>query len=278
MLDQVNVASVACDTTGYEDRIRFTNQKERKENQTMRKLIIAAIVAALLSLAVQAQKQLKPWGEWSQKDAQKILNDSAWGRTQTETDTSQMFFSPTNDTGVTRSTSNSGSRARQGATNEAVHVNFHVRFFTAKPIRQALVRLMEINQTNLSKDTIERLNLFANLQSNEWIIVAVAFDATDQRYSGPVLQAFGSATTDLAKNNTYLERKDGKKIFLNEYVPPGKDGFGARFIFPRVVDGQPFLAADTGEVRFFSEFSAGSVSIKLDRRFKITDMMYNGNL
>jgi len=244
----------------------------------MRKLIVAALLALLLSLTVQAQKQLKPWAEWSQKEAQKILNDSGRGQTQTETDTSQMFFSPTNDTGVTRSTSNSASRAQQGATNEAVHVNYHVRFFTAKPIRQALVRLIEFNQTNLPKDTIERLNQFANLQSNEWIIVAVAFDASDQRYSGPVLQAFGSATTDLAKNNTYLERKDGKKLFLNEYVPPGRDGFGARFIFPRVVDGQPFLAADSGEVRFYSQFSAGSTSIKLDRRFKTTDMMYNGNL
>ena len=84
----------------------------------MRKLIIAALLPALLSLTVQAQKQLKPWAEWSQKEAQKILNDSPWGQTQTETDTSQMFFSPTNDTGVTRSTSNSASRAQQGATNE----------------------------------------------------------------------------------------------------------------------------------------------------------------
>jgi len=244
----------------------------------MCKLLIAALFAALLSLTVQAQKQPKPWAEWSQKEAQKILNDSAWGQTQTETDTSQMFFSPTQDPNRMGRSSNDSSRTQQGATNQAVYVNFHVRFFTAKPIRQALVRLIEFNQPNLPKDTIERLNQFANLQSNEWIIVAVAFDASDQRYSGPVMQAFGSATTDLAKNNTYLERKDGKKLFLNEYVPPGRDGFGARFIFPRVVDGQPFLAADTGEVRFFSEFSAGSVSIKLDRRFKITDMMYNGNL
>src|SRR6266481_9304486 len=101
----------------------------------MRKYSIAALTMVLfMAGAVSAQKQLKPWGEWSQKDAQKILNDSAWGQTQTETDTSQMFFSPTNDTGVTRSTSNSASRAQQGATNEAVHVNYRVRFFTAKPI------------------------------------------------------------------------------------------------------------------------------------------------
>ncbi len=245
----------------------------------MRKLAIATLVTAVFAAGILAQKPVKPWVEWNQKEAQKILDDSAWGRTQTETDTSQMFFSPTSDPGrQNRTTSNDDARLKQGATNQAVQVNFHVRFFTAKPIRQALVRLMELNQTNLPKETIERLNQFANLQSNQWIIVAVAFDASDQRYSGPVLQALGSATTDVAKNNTYLERKDGKKLFLNEYVPPGKDGFGARFIFPRVVEDQPFLAADSGEVRFYSEFRVGSTGIKLDRRFKIADMVYNGNL
>src|SRR6266478_2596121 len=209
MLDQVNVASIACDTTGYEDRIRFTNQKERKENQTMRKLIIAAIVAALLSLAVQAQKELKPWGEWSQKDAQKILNDSAWGRTQTETDTSQMFFSPTSDPNRSRSTSNDSSRLSQGATNQEVHTNYRIRFFTAKPIRQAFARLIALKQATMTKELTAQLTAWSDQHTDDWIIVAVAFDATDQRYSGPVMQAFGSATADTIKNTTYLERKDG---------------------------------------------------------------------
>jgi len=245
----------------------------------MRKLAIATVVMSLFTAGIMAQK-LKSWDQWSKKDAQKILDDSPWGQTQTDTDTSQMFFSPTTAPGVNgaRSTSNDSSRQAQGATNQAVNTNYRIRFFTAKPIRQAFVRLMELQQPNLPKDMIERLNAFANLQSNEYIIVAVAFDATDQRYSGPVLQALGSATTDLTKNNTYLELKNGKRLFLTEYVPPGKDGFGARFIFPRVMDGKPFLNPDSGEVRFYSEFSVGSRGIKLDKRFKIADMMYEGQL
>src|SRR5215472_7705327 len=174
----------------------------------MRKIAIATVVMSLFTAGIMAQK-MKSWDQWSKKDAQKVLDDSPWGQTQTETDTSQMFFSPTSAPGVNgaRGTSNDSSRQSQGATNQAVNVNFRIRFFTAKPIRQALVRLIEIQQPNLTKDMIERLNAFANLQSNEYIIVAVTCDATDQRYSGPVFQALGSATTDLTKNNTYLERK-----------------------------------------------------------------------
>ena len=174
-------------------------------------------------------------------------------------------------------------------------MNYHIRFFTAQPIRQALVRLVELNNNALSSEAIGRLNDFANIHSTDLIIVTVAFDSTDQRYSGPVMQAFGSSTTDVLKNNTYLERSDGKRVFLTEYLPPGKDGFGARFIFPRQVDGKPFLNAESGEVRFYSGFSAAAESstitspqsrakvpdstpIKLDRRFKVADMIYEGRL
>lgn len=242
----------------------------------MRKLAIAALMAALLAVGTLAQKQSKPWGEWSKKDAEKILNDSPWGQTQTETDTSQMFYSPTSDPNTRGRTSNDSSRLGQGATNTEVHVNFHVRFFSAKPIRQAFARLIELNQPNLPKQTEAQLTAWSNAHSDDWIIVAVAFDSTDQRYGNVVMQAFGSATTDLAKNNTYLERKDGKKVFLSEYQAPGKDGAGAKFVFARTLDGQPFMTADGGEFRFHSEFSTGSNAIKLDRRFKAADMLYEG--
>src|SRR5437870_3629025 len=247
----------------------------------MRKFAMAVLVATLFAPSMLAQK-LKSWDQWSQKDAQKILDDSAWGRTQTDTDASQMFYSPTSQPpgrGLgTRATSNDSSRTSQGATNQAVNLNYRVRFFTAKPIRQAFVRLMELSQPNLPKETIERLNQFANLHSDQYIIVAVTFDSTDRRYSGPAEQAFGSATAEILKNDTYLERKDGKRLFLTEYVAPGKDGFGARFIFPRTVDGQPFLSPDSGEVRFYSQFAIGSTGLKLNMRYKVSDMIYDGQL
>ena len=89
------------------------------------------------------------------------------------------------------------------------------------------------------------------------------------------MQAFNSAATGMLKNNTYLERNDGKRLFLEEYVPPGKDGFGARFIFLRELDGQPFITKDSGDVRFYAQFTD---SIKIDRRFKVPEMIYKGDL
>ena len=250
-------------------------------NQTVISFLAALILLAGL-VTITAQEKSKAWGEWSKKDAEKMLTDSPWAQTQTDTDTSQMFYSPTNDPRLGgRTTSTTDSRIAEGATNQAINVKFHVRFFSARPIRQALVRLMELQQKP-SPEVEAKLTGFAEMQSTNSIIVTVIYESNDQRFSGAVMQAFNSAATGTLKNECYLERTDGKRLFLEEYVPPGKDGFGARFIFLRELDGQPFITADTAGVRFFAQFpgarSADANGLKIDRRFKIADMMYKGAL
>ena len=245
----------------------------------MRKYSIAALTMVLfMAGAASAQKPVKPWGEWTQKEAQKILDDSAWGHTQTETDTSEMTFSPTNDVGTSRAAPTSGQRERQGAVNQAVPLNFRIRFFTSKPIRQAFARQIALKQAAVTKELTAQLTAWSDAHTDDWIIVAVAYDSTDQRYSNPVMQAFGSATADTIKNNTYLERKDGKRVFASDYQAPGTDGAGAKFVFARTLDGQPFLNAESGEVRFYSEFRTARPPFKLDMRFKVADMMFDGKL
>jgi hypothetical protein len=234
----------------------------------MSKFASVALLTALFAVAVLSQKQFRPWGEWSQKDALKILEDSPWGQTQTETDTSIFFSAP----------AESNRRMGGGSTNQEINLNFRIRFFTAKPIRQALVRIMEIQQKNLPSETSDRLTKFANLRSDQWVILTLNFDSTNERYSIEVMQALGRVTTELIKSQTYLERKDGKRAYLNQYVAPGKDGFGARFIFPRQFEGEPFLSPKSGEVRFHSELLVGAKSVTFDRRFKTADMVYNGEL
>jgi hypothetical protein len=185
-----------------------------------------------------------------------------------------MFYSPTQDPQRMGRTSNDGSRLAQGATNQSVNVSFQVHFFSARPVRQALARIMEIDNKPPA-DVAAKLHQFAEMQSPSSIIVTVTYTSSDQRYSGVVMQEFNSANTGTMKNDVYLQRSDGKQLFLEEYVPPGKDGFGARFIFLREVDGAPFIKDASGELRFYAKYPNG---IKVDRRFKLADMMYQGQL
>lgn len=248
------------------------------KHSTIKTICVSVACAVLLcSLLVSAsvaqnQKAEKPWTEWTQKDAEKILSGSPWSQAQVDTDTRELFFSPTNDSRSGGGT-NPEARLESGARNQAVDIKFIVRFFSARPVRQALVRLMELKQKP-EPDMIERMHAFANVKSTESIIVTLTVETPDQRYLGPAMQAMNSAITANLKNETYLER-GGKRHFLHEYVPPGQDGFGARFIFLRNVDDKPFIDGNSGEVRFLTKYPNG---MKVDRRFKVSDMMYEGQL
>src|SRR6185295_5496261 len=144
-----------------------------------------------------------------------------------------------------------------------------------RPVRQAFMRMIQLQQKNLEPDVIDRMNSFAEVPSAESIIIAMTIEGTDKRSLGKVMQIIESAATGTLKNTTYLERNDGKRVFLEQYVPPGKDGFGARFIFKRIVDERPFLTTDFNTVRFVSEFGT---AVKLNMRFKVSDMMVDGKL
>jgi hypothetical protein len=244
----------------------------------MKKLaIILAFVFALV-IGAEAQKKVKPWTEWTEKEVLKMLNDSAWGQTQTETDTSEMFYTPNsqnrNPIGNRPLDGPSGSgndRSTQGQLNQATNVNYRIRLLTAKPIRQALARRAQMQNPELA----EQLKAFAEQQTDRYIVVAVECDSKDRRFSGPAIQVFNSAATGVLKNNTYLENKDGKRLFLQEYIAPINDGMGAKFVFPRTLDNEVFVNEQSGYLRFYSEMAK---NLKLNMRFKIADMTYDGKL
>jgi hypothetical protein len=236
---------------------------------------VAALALLLALIAATAQEKGKAWSDWSKKDAEKMLNNSPWAQTQTDTDTSQMFYSPTSDPRLgARVTSTTGVRVGEGATNQSINIIYRVRFFSARPIRQALIRLMWIQQPP-PPEVAQKMTNFAELQATDSIIVSVTYESNDQRYSHAVMQEFNSAITATMKNNSYLDRSDGKRQFLEEYAPPGKDGFGAKFIFLRKQDGQPFISKTAGEIHFHVEYPSG---LKIDRRFKVAEMIYRGEL
>jgi hypothetical protein len=261
----------------------------------MRKVAIAALLTVLFTVLVLAQKQ-KPWSEWTETKAEKILNDSPWGQTQVDTNYSEMTYSPT-----TGSSGNTGSRpappaapgiraeqgsinrnrASEGAYNQAVDIKFRVRFLSAKPVREAFASLIVLKQEGLDPEHRQRADLRGQMQQfvdrdfKDFIVLAVTFEASDGRLLGKAFQDFNNATTATIKNNTYLERSDGQRLFLIDYRPPAADGLGARFVFSRILAKHDFLSPDHNEVRFHSEVGP---NVKLDRRFKVSDMIYEGKL
>jgi hypothetical protein len=244
----------------------------------MRKVLFTCSILVLLAASVSAQKT-KPWTEWTAKDADKILNDSAWGQTQTESDSGSR---PDSTSAITQTTAaressvkNAGAAANveSGEKKAGVALYYRVRLLSAKPIRAAFVRLIEIQGAPPEK--VAQWRTFVDRDFGDYIVVTITMDgSTDRKRMGTVMAEIGSVDAAALKATTYLERKDGKRVALMEYRAP-TDVLGAKFVFPRTLDGKPFIAADSGELRFSTE--AGKV-LKISKRFKVSEMMYDGKL
>jgi hypothetical protein len=174
---------------------------------------------------------------------------------------------------------NQAPAAEQAQTTppSAVHINFRIRFMSARPVRLAVKRMMELKlKEKMSAEMAEHLKTFVSGDFKDLIVVTVVCDSPQVGANVQEAQSLlHNRGTAQLKNDTFLEIKGGKRLFLQEFQTPRNDGMGARFLFPRTVDGQPFITPETNEVRFFAELSS---AYKLDRRFKIKDMTYEGKL
>jgi hypothetical protein len=233
-------------------------------------------VVSLFTCVALAQKQ-KPWTEWTKKDVDKTLNDSAWGQTQSEGGVGASQSSEGAVTQVAAPRASDRQLNRQGESGETKPVNYvkyYVRFLSAKPVRAAFARQVLLSRPAADEALTTQLQGFIDRDFSEYIVVSVGVEVGDQRMAGPIMQAFSHANTEALQKTVYLERKDGKKLFLMDYRPPVEDGMGAKFVFKRVVDGQPFLT-ENDSVRFVAQLNE---KMKLDTRYKLSNMLYDGKL
>jgi hypothetical protein len=241
----------------------------------MMRVVSACFVVALLLSAVVAQKQ-KPWTEWSRKDVEKTLNDSAWGQTQSEGgEQSSGNESAITQVAAPRAADREINRSGEsGETKPSTLVKYHVRFLSAKPVRAAFARKVLLSKSEPEEALTSQLQGFVDRDFSDFIVVSVGVEVGDQKMAAPVMRAFTIATTEGLQKNVYLERKDGKKLYLMEYRAPVEDGMGAKFVFPRKFEGQPFLS-ENDSVRFFAQMNE---KMKLNTRYKLSDMLYEGKL
>ena len=248
-----------------------------------RRLLTCMALALFLAfpLSTPGQWNKKPYTEWSEKDAKKVLNDSPWSQDQNFTDTSKNMSTTTS------------RGAAQSTIADVINVTFHIRFFTAKPVRQAISRSMELqHKGELPEPLAAKLKALATADFPDYVIITVTCES--DRASNMLQDAkslFQRLTTGAIKNGTYLVAKGGQRVFLQEYQPPQNDGLGARFVFPRLVDGKPFITPESGEILFHAELGGNSElnttlsnsdvarnRFLLNTRFKVKDMMFDGKL
>lgn len=243
----------------------------------MRRVVYSGLLLALCACSVFAQKT-KPWTELTEKDAAKILNDSPWGQTQTEGEESRQPEQTSAITQVAAQRSAERQLSREGEaprTAPSKVIKYRMRFLSAKPVRGAFARLLLLKKAEVDENLSTQLQGFVDRDFTDYVVVVVTAEAADEKLVGQAMQLLTTATTDALKDKVYLERKDGKKLALADFRPPGPDGMGAKFVFMRQLEGQPFLTTESDSVRFFAQLNE---KVKLNVKYKVSDMMYDGKL
>jgi hypothetical protein len=104
-------------------------------------LLLVSVAGAGGGLAQKKEKKPKPWTEWSKKEADRMLHDSPWARTQMVADAAALFASAD-----AARTAASGRRSRSVNTEQSAPLDFYLCLLSAKPIRQAWARRIELLQ------------------------------------------------------------------------------------------------------------------------------------
>lgn len=237
----------------------------------MRSVVFLCAVLAL-GVSAGAQDLSKPWTDWGKKDAEKVLNDSAWGQTYTVEPTGAVDTTAVTNTRPGMAGSRSGE---SGEVRPSTAMKYRVRFMTAKPVREAFGRMVVFQQPSANAELKAGLQSFIDRDFGDLIVVTLSIEAQDERMTKGAMMGLSRLTSEALKDKVYLERKDGKRAVLTDYRAPGEDGMGAKLVFARTVDGQPFIddAADT--VKFFFQLSD---KVKITTRHKVAAMSYGGKL
>jgi hypothetical protein len=228
------------------------------------------LLVVVLSAAAKDFWETKPFTEWNEPEAMKMLSESPWSRTLLVLGGTLAPAQAANRVTDLPSLSTSGAgrgtgvgQAGSGYGSGGDSVSLYVSWFSSGRIRQALGRLAQ-TRNHAPESEVKK---FAEQPSEDYQVCV----------AGPALEAFNSLSLADFKAKTFLASKKDKTktIPLKSYVAPKERSDGmAVFSFERQLGGKPAFGLEDQEV----EFVAQGKKIVLKASFKLAKMMNAGNL
>jgi hypothetical protein len=201
-------------------------------------MVVSSLLGILLALMAGTPPSWitqEHFSKWPLNRAVQILNVSPWAKHET----------------YTRVISGVGS----GISGEKeIYNTYYVRFLSARPIREAYARIQQI-QHGYDKMSSERRRQFEEAQSpnldlnvSRWIVVSVSFRSNDPNEESSVRRFFQSETVETLKTKAFLSTTSCPQVELSAYFPQREESVGAKFVFPREVNGAPVLTKESPSI------------------------------
>lgn len=226
---------------------------------------VVAVIVLTVGVCVAKDFWQQPFEKWNNKQVVAVLGNSPWAQAQTEAIPIQGI--------------NSGAYGEK-----ELYITLTARFFSSLPVRQAYVRMMEL-QNHYDEMNAEQRDEFAKrfsralkLDVSNRVIVAVEISSNLPQWNRDSKQYFESNSSQTLKQNVYLIVPRIGRVQMVEYYPPSNDGTGAKFVFPRQIDGKPILDPADKEIDLEYNFSTSSFGDKFLIHFNVDKMIYQGEL
>jgi hypothetical protein len=215
------------------------------------------LLSICLSSAVLAQDELmkKSFSQWTKNEANKILNDSNWAVTQEAridfgTQVRKIAGAPTSDEGHLA--------AEMNGANIPVDYRVTLRLRSAQPVRQALVRLKQLEAKYDTMSENDRAAFDAKTKGllecpacAQNYVVTISCKSTNYPGADALYDGLKGATLPGIKPYVHLLNDRGEQRELIHFVPPKSPGEETVFYFPRFGDeDKPLITARDKKLYF----------------------------
>jgi hypothetical protein len=255
-----------------------------RRNLRIGTILLVGVCTAAIAGYAQSPWTVKPFTQWSRNDAEDVLNNSPWSSHQEV----RMQFEKEKQTAA-GSYSGVSSASAAGSQTEVmsdlpVDFIFTVRLRSALPVRQALVRLkqLESDSKKISKKDLETFDtqikgLLECPACADNYVVTLSSKSLNRPGSDAVYTTFkGGRLSDLQRF-IFLANERGERRELIHFVAPKVPGDDAIFFFPRLDEkGAPLLTPENKQLLInLSDKQVNSVS---NFRIDVSKLVMNGKV
>lgn len=237
-------------------------------------IAMAAGLPILAAATAQDQWLDKPYQEWSKREVTRLLNDSPWAKTQAirvargrqvRSVAGRVSAETPGSTGPTTA----DRQASLGGAEDAADYRFTIRLRSALPIRQAIVRLVQLESNYDQMPPAQKKTLDAQtrglLECKECAdnyVVSVGFGSTNSQGVDLIYDWFRGQSVESLKRYIYIQNDRGERRELAGFIPPKVAGDEAFFFFARHdKNGKPLITENDKRLLFrMSDANANSVT------------------
>lgn len=247
-----------------------------------------ALAGGLLPLARAQDPVLgRPLEQWKKEDAKRILSDSPWATMQEVriryAGESRLVAGGPQPTSGTTNRTDQNTISSAGA-EAPVDFQFTLRLRSSLPVRQALVRLKQIEAGYDELTDRERAVFDAKTKGLmecpacvQNYVLTLSSKSAQNPGADAVYAVFKGGRLEDLKRYIYIANERGEQRSLIHFVPPKVPGDEATFFFPRLDDnGVPLLTPANKELVF--NVTNNEINIVTNFKLDVSKLVMNGRV